>query len=191
MRDLEQIRAKYNIHPSVQLRVLYVDERPECPKSDGIALHINLFDFGLRMPLPPFYMRMFSYLGVVPAQLSLLGWRIRTGLQVLWLEVLRRDIFIRELKGLYQFKKPKSSAIVYFSAWSDHVNIVKRDSALKKGYKKEWFVAEGKWGIETLGDKGNPLEVLSSFSVDCKYLPCLLFFTVILRINVSLTLGSP
>ena len=157
MGDLEQIRGKYNIHPSVQLRVPYVDERPECPKSDGIALHINLFDFGLCMPLPPCYMRMFSYLGVVPRQLSLPGWMILMGLQVLWLEVLRRDIFIRELRGLYQFKKPKGFAIAYFSAWGDHVNIVKGDPALKKGYKKKWFVAEGKWGIETLGDKRNTL----------------------------------
>ena len=63
MRDLEQIRAKYNIPPSVQLRVPHVDERPECPESDGIALHIDLFDLGLRLPLQHFYMRMFNYLG--------------------------------------------------------------------------------------------------------------------------------
>lgn len=48
--DLKQIRAKYNIPPSVQLTVPYVDERPECPKSDGIALHIDLFDLGLCLP---------------------------------------------------------------------------------------------------------------------------------------------
>ncbi|XP_052287284.1 uncharacterized protein LOC112498850 [Citrus sinensis] len=54
--DLERIRAKYNIPPSVQLRVPHVDERPECSKSDGIALHIDLFDLGLRLPLQPFYM---------------------------------------------------------------------------------------------------------------------------------------
>ncbi|XP_024039201.1 proline-rich receptor-like protein kinase PERK10 [Citrus clementina] len=32
--DLEQIRAKYNIPPSVQLRIPHVNERPECPQSD-------------------------------------------------------------------------------------------------------------------------------------------------------------
>ncbi|KAH9671720.1 peroxidase 21 [Citrus sinensis] len=144
--DLERIRTKYNIPPSVQLKVPHVDERPECPKSDGIALHIDLFDLELCLPLQPFYMKMFSYLGVAHGQLSLLGWRTLTGLQVLWSEGL---------------------VIVYFAAWGDHGNIVKGDPALKKGYKNGWFVTEGKWGIETLGDKGNHVEILNSFNVDC------------------------
>ena len=112
--DLEQIRAKYNIPPSVQLTVPHMDERPECPKSDGIPLHIDLFDLGLRLPLQPFYMRLFSYLGVAPRQLSLPRWRTLLGLHVLWLEVLRHDISMWELRGLYQFKKPKGPAIAYF-----------------------------------------------------------------------------
>ena len=189
--DLEWIRTKYNIPLSVQLRVPHMDERPECLKSDGIALHIDLFDLGLCLPLQPFYMKMFSYLGMAHGQLSLPGWRTLTGLQVLWSEVLRRNISIWELRGLYQFKKLKGPVIAYFVAWGDHGNIVKGDPALKKGYKNGWFVAEGKWGIETLGDKGNHVEVLNSFNVDCKYLPYLLFFIVILRLNVSLTLSSP
>ena len=119
MGDLEPIRTKYNISPSVQLRVPHVDERPECPKSERIALHIDLFDLRLCLSLQPFYMKMFSYLGV-----------------------LRCDISIRELRGLYQLKKPKGPVIAYFTAWSDHGNLVKGDPALKKGYKKGWFVAK-------------------------------------------------
>ncbi|KAH9735062.1 Endonuclease [Citrus sinensis] len=160
------IRAKYNIPSSVQLRVPHVDERPECPKFDGIALHIDLFDLGLRLPLQPFYMRMFSYLGVAPRQLSLSGWRTLTGLHVLWLEVLKRDISVRELRGLYQFKNPKGPGVAYFSPWGDHGYIVEGNPALKKGYRKGWFVVEGRWGTETLGEKGNPVEVLNSFNAD-------------------------
>ncbi|XP_052299231.1 uncharacterized protein LOC102623630 [Citrus sinensis] len=165
--ELEQIRAKYNIPPSVQLRVPHVNERPECPKSDGIALHIDLFDLGLRLPLQQFFMKMFSYLGVAPGQLSLPGWRTLTGLHVLWLEVVKRDISIRELRGLYQFKKPKGPGIAYFSPWGDHGHIVEGNPALKKGYRNGWFVAEGRWGTETLGEKGDPVEVPHSFNVDC------------------------
>lgn len=86
--DLEQIRTKYNIPPSVQLRVPCVDERPECLLSDEIARHIDLFDLGVCLLLQPFYMRMFSYLRVAPRQLSLLGWRTLPGMQILWLQVL-------------------------------------------------------------------------------------------------------
>ena len=83
MGDLEQIRAKYTIPPFVQLRVPHVDERLKCPKSDEIALHIDIFDLELCMPLQPFYMRIFSYFGVAPVQLSLPGWKTLTGLHVL------------------------------------------------------------------------------------------------------------
>ncbi|XP_006485823.3 uncharacterized protein LOC102613000 [Citrus sinensis] len=65
------------------------------------------------------------------------------GLHVLWLEVLRCDISIQELKGLYQFKKPKGPDVAYFSPWGDHGHIVEGNPALKKGYRKVWFVAEG------------------------------------------------
>ena len=93
--------------------------------------------------------------------------------------------------GLYQLKKSKGPSIAYFYAWGDHGNLVRGDLALKKGYKKEWFVAEGNWWIETLGDNGNSVEVLNSFSEDCEYLPCINspFFNVILRLNVLLNLG--
>lgn len=58
--DLKELRAKYHIPSSVHLRVPYEDERPEYPISKGVALHIDLFDLGLRLPLQPFFMRMFS-----------------------------------------------------------------------------------------------------------------------------------
>lgn len=50
MGDLERIRTKYKIPSSVQLRVAHVDERPERPLTDEIALHMDLFDLGLRLP---------------------------------------------------------------------------------------------------------------------------------------------
>ena len=110
---------------------------------------LESFHWLARAALLPFLFfpqtKIFSYWGVAPRQLSILGWRTLTSLYVLWLEVLRHDIFIRELRGLYQFKKPKGFAITYFSAWGDHDHIVEGDPALKKGYRKEWFVAEGGW----------------------------------------------
>ena len=60
LRDLERVRAKYNIHYYVCLRVPRKGERPEHPHSDGVALHIDLFDLGLRLPLQPLFRKMFS-----------------------------------------------------------------------------------------------------------------------------------
>lgn len=83
--------------------------------------------------------------------------------------------------GLYQLKKPKGLIVVYFSSWGTHGNLVKGDPNLKKSYKKGWFVAEGKWGMDTLGDDGNPMQVQNFFSEDYKYslCSCLLFLIVI------------
>lgn len=69
--------------PSVRLRVPHKGERPKCPKSDGINLHIDLFDLGLRFPLQPLFKKMFSDMKIAPEQLSLSGWRLLTGLEVL------------------------------------------------------------------------------------------------------------
>lgn len=126
-------------------------------------------------------MKMFSYLRVAIGQLSLPGWRTLTGLQVLWSEVLGHDIFIRELMRLYQLKKPKGPVVAYLSSWGTYDNLVRGDPTLKNGYKKGWFVAEGKWGMNTLCDDANPVQVQNFFNEDCKYSPCncLLFFIVI------------
>lgn len=72
---LERIKGRHNIPSYVQLRVPRVDEQPKCPSIDEIALHIDLFDVRLRLPLQPSFMRMFSYLSIALKQLSLLGWR--------------------------------------------------------------------------------------------------------------------
>ena len=55
LRDLERVRAKYNIPHYVRLRVPRKGECPEHPHSDGVALHIDLFDLGLILPLKPFF----------------------------------------------------------------------------------------------------------------------------------------
>lgn len=82
---------------------------------------------------------------------------------------------------LYQLKKPKGPVAAYLSSWGTYGNLVRGDPTLKNGYKKGWFVAEGKWGMNTLCDDGNPMQVQNFFNEDGKYSPynCLLFFIVI------------
>lgn len=87
-----------------------------------------------------------------PGQLSLPGWRLLTGFEVLWLEVFVQDISYRELRGLYQLKKPAGLSTAYFATWEVHGNLATTNPILKKGYKHGWFVADGEWGSSTPAD---------------------------------------
>lgn len=89
---------------------------------------------------------MFSDMKIGPEQLSLPGWRLLTGFEVLWLEVFVQDISYRELRGLYQLKKPAGLSTAYFATWEVHGNLVTTNPILKKGYRHGWFVADGEWG---------------------------------------------
>ena len=53
----------------------------------------------------------------MPAQLFLPGWRLLTGLEVLWLDVFKEDISYRDLRGLYQLKKQAGLSVTYFATW--------------------------------------------------------------------------
>lgn len=163
--DLERIRVKYKISPSVQLRIPRKCKIPEHPKSNGIPLHIDLFDLGLHFHFQPFSRKMFSDLKISPRQLSLPGWRLLTGLKVLWLEVFEKDISYKDFRGLYQLKKLNGLSIAYFATWEVHSNSMNSNPLLKKGYRYGWFVPEGEWG------RGIPVEsegvqIQNSFNED-------------------------
>ncbi|XP_052300581.1 uncharacterized protein LOC127903775 isoform X1 [Citrus sinensis] len=165
LRDLERVRAKYNIPHSVHFRVPRKGERPEHPHSDGVALHIDFFYLDLRLPLQSFFRKMFIEMKIDPGQLSLPSWRLLTGLEVLWLDIFGDDISYGDLRGLYQLKKLAGLSVAYFATWGVHGNLVRPDPSLKKGYKYGWFVAEGEWGRSIL--VGNEvLQVRNFFNED-------------------------
>ena len=72
-RDLERVRAQYNILTSVRLRVPRNGKHLEQPHSDGVALHIDFYDLDLCLPLQPFFRKMFNKMQIAPRQLSLPG----------------------------------------------------------------------------------------------------------------------
>lgn len=182
-----RIRVKYNISPSIQLRVPRKCKLPEHPKSDGIPLRIDLFDLGLHFHFQPFSRKMFSDMKIAPKQLSLPAWRLLTGLKVLWLEVFGNDISYKDLRGLYQLKKPTGLSIAYFTTWGVHSNLVNSNPLLKKGYRYGWFVLEGEWG------RGIPVEsegvqVQNSFNEDSACF--LLHISLYIYISYSVLLGT-
>ena len=60
---------------------------------------------------------MFSEMQIVTGQLSLPGWRLLTGLEVLWLDAFGKGISYRDLRGLYQLKKSTGLFVAYFATW--------------------------------------------------------------------------
>ena len=70
LRNLERIRAKYKIPHSVHLRIT---RKGEHPHFNGVTLYIDFFDLGLRLPLQPFFRKMFTKMKIAPGQLSLPG----------------------------------------------------------------------------------------------------------------------
>ena len=174
-KDLERIRVKYNIPLSVRLRVPRKGKRPEHLHSDGVALHIDIFNLGLCLPLQPFFRKMFSEMQIVPGQLSLLNWRLLMGLEVLWLDVFEEDISYKDLKGLYQLKKLAGLSVGYFATWGVHGNLVRPDPLLKKSYRYGWFVAEDEWG-RSIPAGNKVVHVQNFFNEDSKCLFFLLLF---------------
>lgn len=79
--------VKYDILPSIHLRVPNKNETLENIDKDGIALHIDPFDLGLRLSLPDY--RVFL------ASSAMVG--------AFW-----EEYYSPRIRGLYQLKKPKS-----------------------------------------------------------------------------------
>ncbi|KAH9756480.1 alcohol dehydrogenase-like 2 [Citrus sinensis] len=92
-----------------------VPRKVEHPHSDGVALHIDLFDLGLYLPLQSFFRKIFTVMKIAPRQLFLPGWTLLTGLEVLLLDVFGEDISYEDLMGLYQLKKPAGLSVAYFT----------------------------------------------------------------------------
>lgn len=79
--------VKYDILPSIHLRVPNKNETLENIDKDGIALHIDPFDLGLRLSLPNYRV----FIGFKCYGRSFLG-----------------EYYSPRIRGLYQLKKPKS-----------------------------------------------------------------------------------
>ena len=57
---------------------------------------------------------MFTEMQIAPGQLSLLGWILLMGLEVLWLDEFENTSY-GDLRGLYQLKNPAGLSIAYFA----------------------------------------------------------------------------
>ncbi|KAJ4716883.1 Glyceraldehyde-3-phosphate dehydrogenase, testis-specific like [Melia azedarach] len=84
---LAQLRKAYDIPSSVELSLPRPGFRPSQPGSSEVVIHRQSFEYGLWLPIQPFFAQILSGLGVAPAQLSSMAWRNLAGLYILWKEV--------------------------------------------------------------------------------------------------------
>lgn len=105
---------------------------------------------------------------------------------MLWLEIFGNDISLKELKGLYQLKKPVDLSIAYFSSRATYGTLMEVGSILMKGYKYGRFGADGDWGQDILVDNEH-LSVRSSFNKG-SMCPLFFFFSSISHLRLLVTL---
>ncbi|KAG2307160.1 hypothetical protein Bca52824_026908 [Brassica carinata] len=90
-RDLEVIRRKYGIHPSVQMR-----------RSGEITIYEAYLVAGFRGIIPPLVAEISSFFALCPSQLTTLSWKILMSIQVLG-ELHGLDIGVHEVLYSYRF----------------------------------------------------------------------------------------
>ncbi|GMN18672.1 hypothetical protein TIFTF001_050825 [Ficus carica] len=75
-RYLVALRREFNIPENVDLLVPGVDDLPSRPPSGYIALSVEYFRAGLRLPFHPFLRQALTRLNVAPAQLNANAYRV-------------------------------------------------------------------------------------------------------------------
>lgn len=80
-----------------------------------MTLYLECFKLGVKLPFQPYFVKVLGKMHLAPGQLNLNGWRVLSGLLVLW---KRRELgqpTTDEIKNLYQLRNsPKDAGWYYF-----------------------------------------------------------------------------
>ncbi|KAJ4718904.1 hypothetical protein OWV82_010535 [Melia azedarach] len=106
------------------------------------------FEYGLRLPIQPFFVHILSGLGVAPTQLSSMAWWNLVGLYILWKEVLGVQPIIEDVHAIFALTTvPKKSRLYYLRMYIGQPHLVPQvnPNIVDKAWDDFWFVVSGKW----------------------------------------------
>ncbi|GAY51976.1 hypothetical protein CUMW_138420 [Citrus unshiu] len=140
--ELDDLRLRYSIPSEILLKVLEKKDTPSRPPR-GYS-----FKNGLRCPLQPYFARILNGLNLSLGQLNPNGWRVLSGLFILWDRCCQSEPTVDEVKHLYQLKSsPKDTDWYYFqSSTKTRKPITDLPTGGGGNWKKKFFFAGGPWG---------------------------------------------
>ncbi|KAJ4704673.1 hypothetical protein OWV82_021553 [Melia azedarach] len=162
---LAQLRKAYDIPSSVELSLPRPGFRPSRPGSSEVVIHRQSFEYGLRLPIQPFFAQILSGLGVAPAQLSSMAWRNLAGLYILWKEVLGVEPMIEDVHATFTLTTaPKKPGFYYLRTYTGQPHLVLQvnPNTADKAWDDFWFIVSGDWG-QTVVEDGETYVVPNQF----------------------------
>ncbi|KAL9417504.1 hypothetical protein AB3S75_040477 [Citrus x aurantiifolia] len=102
----------------------------------------------MRCPLQPYFARILNELNLAPDQLNPNGWRVLSGLFILWDRCCQSEPTVDEVKHLYQLKSsPKDAGWYYFQSTTKTRKPITDLPTGGGGIgRKNSFFAGGPWG---------------------------------------------
>ncbi|KAL9422549.1 hypothetical protein AB3S75_034762 [Citrus x aurantiifolia] len=146
--ELSDLRLRYSIPGEIPLRVPGKNDTPSRPPRGYVTLFLESFKYGLRCPLQPYFARILNGLNLAPGQLNPNGWRVLSGLFILWDRCCQSEPTVDEVKHLYQLKSsPKDVGWYYFqSSTKSRKPITDLSTGGGGTWKRKFFFAGGPWG---------------------------------------------
>ena len=145
MHDLVDLRTRYDIPDDIPLRIPGKNDTPSRLPRGYVTLFLESFKLGMRCPLQPYFARMLSGLNLASSQLNPNGWRVLSGLFILWDRCCQSEPTIDKVKHMYQLKSnPKDTGWYYFmSSTKTRKPITSLPTGGGGNWKKKFFFTGG------------------------------------------------
>ena len=115
--ELADLRLRYSIPSEILLKIPGKNDTPSRPPRGYVTMFLESFKYGLRCPLQPYFAWIFNGLNLAPGQLNPNGWRVLSGLFILWDRCCQSEPTVDKVKHLYQLKSsPKDAGWYYFQS---------------------------------------------------------------------------